>query len=105
MGGGDISIQSVARTLMTTPRTLQRRLAEQGTTYDTLREITRKEAAETFLANPTMSISEVAFLLGYPEPGAFHRAFKRWYNSTPQSFRVQHGNRLAACGEKLRRSS
>lgn len=87
MPGGELGIQSVARRLAMTPRTLQRRLSEQGTTYDTLRELTRKQAAEIFLDNPQLSISEVAYLVGFSEPGAFHRAFKRWHNRTPQSFR------------------
>jgi AraC-like DNA-binding protein len=87
MPGGKLSIGSVARRLRTTPRTLQRRLSEQGTSYDTLRGLTQKQAAEIYLNNPQLSISEVAYLVGFSEPAAFHRAFKRWHNSTPQSFR------------------
>jgi AraC-like DNA-binding protein len=49
----------------------------------------RKQTAETFLADRTLSVAEVAFLLGFSEPGAFHRAFKRCHNTTPDAFRKQ----------------
>jgi AraC-like DNA-binding protein len=51
---------------------------------------TRREAADTYLNNKTLSIGEVAYLLGYSEPAAFHRAFKRWQGITPQVFRQQY---------------
>lgn len=84
---GDISIGVVARRLATTPRTLQRRLAQSGTSFDALRDDARRQAAEVYLADATLSIGEVAYLLGYSEPGALHRAFKRWHGTTPQAFR------------------
>jgi AraC-like DNA-binding protein len=90
---GDITIDVVARRLATTPRTLQRRLARTGTSFDALRDDMRKQAAEVYLADATLSITEVAYLLGYSEPGALHRAFKRWYGMTPEAFRQkQHGS-------------
>ena len=49
----------------------------------------RKEAAARLLADPALVIAEVAYLLGYSEPAAFHRAFKRWTGETPQAFRVE----------------
>jgi AraC-like DNA-binding protein len=87
--GGDMSIQAVARRLAIAPRTLQRRLSQEGTSFDAERESARKEAASAFLTDPTLSIAEIAFLLGYSEPAAFHRAFKRWHGTTPQAFRQQ----------------
>jgi AraC-like DNA-binding protein len=92
MAGGDMSIQAAARRLAMAPRTLQRRLAEEGATFDTLRDITRKEAAEAFLSEGKLSIGEIAYLLGFSEAGAFHRAFKRWHSCTPQAFRQQSGH-------------
>jgi len=90
------SIEAAARRLAMSPRTLQRRLSEEGTSFDSLREEVRKQIAETFLADRTLSVGEVAFLLGFSEPGAFHRAFKRWHNTTPDAFRKQRSNSLAA---------
>jgi AraC-like DNA-binding protein len=87
---GDIRIESVARRLATTPRTLQRRLARAGTSFESLCDDARKQAASTYLADTTLTIAEVAYLLGYSEPTAFHRAFKRWHRTTPHAFRSRY---------------
>ena len=94
--GSSTTIEAVARGLAMSPRTLQRRLSEEGTSFDSLREEIRKQTAETFLADRTLSVGEVAFLLGFSEAGAFHRAFKRWHNTTPDAFRRQRSDPLAA---------
>ena len=87
---GDLRIDVVARRLATTPRTLQRHLAKAGTSFEALCDDARKQAAETFLADTTLSIAEVTYLLGYSDPTAFHRAFKRWHRgTTPQAFRTR----------------
>jgi AraC-like DNA-binding protein len=85
---GDVRIDVVARRLAMTPRTLQRRLSRAGTSFEALCDEARKEAAQTYLADTTLSIAEVTYLLGYSEPTAFHRAFKRWHGTTPQAFRA-----------------
>ena len=87
---GEIQIENVARELATSVRSLQRRLAEAKISYQQLVDDTRREAADTYLNNKTLSIGEVAYLLGYSEPAAFHRAFKRWQGITPQVFRQQY---------------
>jgi AraC-like DNA-binding protein len=89
MTAGDMGIDVVARRLATTPRTLQRRLARAGTSFATLCDDARRQAAHTYLADTTLSIAEVTYLLGYSEPTAFHRAFKRWHGTTPQAFRAR----------------
>ena len=86
---GDMQIDDVARELATSSRSLQRRLSEAGISYQQLLDDMRREAAHTYLTNPTLAIGEVAYLLGYSEPAAFHRAFKRWNGITPQAFRQQ----------------
>src|SRR5262249_31540345 len=85
----EMSLEVVSRRLAMAPRTLQRRLAAEGTSFDALRDATLKEAAKVFLADPSISVGEVGLLFGYSEPGAFHRAFKRWHDITPQAFRQQ----------------
>ena len=85
--GGDIRIGAVARQLTTTPRTLQRRLAAIGMSYQELVDSARREAAERLLGDPALVIAEVAYLLGYSEPAAFHHAFKRWTADTPHAYR------------------
>lgn len=86
---GDMRIDVVARRLATTPRTLQRRLSRAGTSFGPLCDDARKQAAHTYLADTTLSIAEVAYLLGYSEPTAFHRAFTRWHGTTPHAFRAR----------------
>ena len=89
VAGGDTRVGDVARALATSGRSLQRQLAAEGVSYQELLDLTRKEAAERYLAHWSLSIAEVAYLLGYSEPAAFHRAFKRWNGETPHAFR--HG--------------
>lgn len=87
MSEGETQIESVARALATSTRSLQRRLAAVGLSYQQLLENARREAADEYLSDPSLSIGEVAYLLGYSEPAAFHRAFKRWNGMTPQASR------------------
>jgi AraC-like DNA-binding protein len=93
MTAGEVELEVVARRLATTPRTLQRRLARAGTSFESLRDGARREAAAAYLADTALSIGEIGYLLGYSEPAAFHRAFKRWHGTTPQAFRA--GRRAA----------
>lgn len=86
MDGGDTSIEAISKQLGQSSRSLQRRLAEEGTRYnDVLAEI-RTEFAKRYLARGTISASEVAYLLGFTEPPAFFKAFKRWTGMTPREF-------------------
>ena len=88
---GDMRLDAVARRLAVTPRTLQRRLARAGTSFEALCDQARRAAAETYLKKTTLSISEVTYLLGYSEPTAFHRAWRRWFGGiTAQAFRERH---------------
>jgi AraC-like DNA-binding protein len=86
LAGGDFSFAAVARALRLPARTLQRRLAEEGQSYAGIVEALRRELSQAYLRR-RMSIAEVSFLLGYAEPAAFHRAFKRWWGTSPESFR------------------
>lgn len=82
------AIDQVARALKVSPRSLQRSLAEEGTSYRAVVDEVRRSLAERHLARPETSLNEVAFLLGFSEPSAFHRSFKRWTRQTPQQFRA-----------------
>jgi len=88
---GDVRIDAAARQLGTTPRTLQRRLADTGTTYQELLEEIRREAAAGYMRQSDLSAGQIGYLLGYSEPAAFHRAFKRWYRVTPLEYRRKIG--------------
>jgi AraC-like DNA-binding protein len=68
-------------------RTLNRKLSALGTNYSQLLETVRHELAEQYVADPSLSLSEISFLLGFSEQSAFSRAFKRWNGRSPSAFR------------------
>ena len=80
-------VDAVARHLAIAPRTLQRRLAAKGVSYQQVVDDVRRDAAERLLADPSLAVSQIGYLLGFSEPSAFHRAFKRWHDVTPQEYR------------------
>ncbi|KAB2888831.1 MAG: AraC family transcriptional regulator [Kofleriaceae bacterium] len=88
LGGNAVSLASAAESLKLSERSLQRRLAAEDTSFDALVDELRRELALRYLADRSMAIGEVAYLLGYSEPSAFHRAFKRWTGSTPAEIRA-----------------
>ncbi|MGH8517324.1 MAG: AraC family transcriptional regulator ligand-binding domain-containing protein, partial [Panacagrimonas sp.] len=84
---GEVSLERVASSLHTSPRTLHRRLEILGRGFRELRDDTRRRLAEQHLSDPGVTVAEVALLLGYSEQSAFTRAYKRWTGSTPMAFR------------------
>jgi AraC-like DNA-binding protein len=78
---------SVARRLHLSPRTLHRRLAQEGTSYRALRDAVRREQALQMLEKTTQSIADIAVALGYSEPSAFFRAFVAWTGMAPTLYR------------------
>lgn len=84
---GELGAAAVARRLRMSPRTLQRRLAAEGTSFAAVLDRVRHEAAVRALADRHLSIAEVGFLLGFAELSSFYRAFKRWTGKTPAEFR------------------
>jgi len=69
------------------PLPVQRRLADEGFTFDAILDDLRRDLALRYLSDKRIAIAEVAYLLGYSEPSPFHRAFKRWTGSTPNEMR------------------
>lgn len=84
---GDPPQSEVAQALGLTPRTLQRKLADAGTTYRDVIHQTRRALALEYLAQTTYSVSEIAYLLGFAEVSGFTRAFRRWTDSSPSAWR------------------
>ena len=68
-------------------RTLERRLAEKGTTFRALRDATLWEAAEVLLSNPSLKIEAIALSVGFSDVAAFSKAFRRWKGYPPTRFR------------------
>ncbi|WP_017299720.1 AraC family transcriptional regulator [Nodosilinea nodulosa] len=86
---GDVpSLEAIAHALAISPRQLQRELKNENTSYQRLVDDTRRELALRHLQDPEVSIHDMAFLLGFSEPSAFHRAFKRWTGQTPRHYRL-----------------
>lgn len=81
------SLKSVAAALQTTTTTLARRLTDEGTRYQSIKDELRRDRAITLLAHSTRSIDEIAIELGYEDPRAFYRSFRRWTGSAPGAFR------------------
>jgi AraC-like DNA-binding protein len=83
------SIGGAAAHLGLSERSLQRRLREEDTSFEAVLEAARRHEAQRLLADERLAIAEIAFLLGFSEASAFHRAFKRWTAATPAAFRKQ----------------
>jgi AraC-like DNA-binding protein len=83
----DASADAVARELNMSVRTLQRRLVVCGTTFHEVSEAVLARLAAGYLSDPAVSVSEVAFLLGFSEQSAFNRAFRRWTGESPGRWR------------------
>lgn len=85
---GTATMQAVARRLAVSTRTLQRRLREEGTTYQAALQDTREALARHYLARSALPAAEIAFLLGYEDPHSFSRAFQHWTGQSPQQLRA-----------------
>src|SRR5688572_22729670 len=83
----NLSLQELARALGMTPRTLQRRLKAEGTSYRVIVDQIQLEFAARALSDST-SACNAGNALGFSEPAAFWRAFKRWTGTTPGRFMV-----------------
>jgi AraC-like DNA-binding protein len=100
-GRGAASIELVAQRMVTSVRTLQRRLRAAGLSYSQVVQRARRTAAQRMLKDRGAGIGEVARALGYSDPAHFTRAFHRWTGSTPRDFRAHA--RSAAVDKHARR--
>lgn len=89
--GGTPSVAEVSTQLGLSTRALQRGLRSEGATYSSVLDTLRLELAQSALAKPTVSVTEVAFSLGFDHTGSFIRAFKRWTKQTPGAYRLAAG--------------
>jgi AraC-like DNA-binding protein len=78
--------QDVAARLAVSPQTLRRRLAAEGTSFQQIRDQLRRDVAIAALVAGIVSIEDLSRQLGFSEPSAFHRAFRRWTGSAPRSY-------------------
>jgi AraC-like DNA-binding protein len=85
--GRDISVVHVAGTLGVTPRTLNRHLGREGTTYSEIVDEVRRDIAVKHVEAESVPLGELAQRLQFTHLASFHRAFKRWTGMTPSRFR------------------
>jgi AraC-like DNA-binding protein len=85
---GILSQEEVAANFNVSARSLQRKLREEGVTYQQLSDSVRKSLAMHYIRSGTYQLKEISGMLGYNELSAFTRAFKRWTGQAPASYRV-----------------
>jgi AraC-like DNA-binding protein len=85
---GEPKRESVAQALRISERTLQRRLQEEGTSFHQMLDDTRRELASQYLGQLKLTLQEISYLLGFSAPNNFFRAFRRWFNVTPNEYRA-----------------
>ena len=90
LAGRRPGIEEVARELRTSSRTLQRRLTEEGASFQQLMQEARRELARHYLEHSSLELNETAYLLGYEDAPSFFRAFHDWEGSTPGDWRARH---------------
>jgi AraC-like DNA-binding protein len=86
-GGQAPAVEPIAAALRMSARTLQRRLTDEGTSFAALLDEERCALAQQHVAEGTLPLGEVAYLLGYSDPRAFARAFRRWTGKSPGAYR------------------
>lgn len=84
-----LSLEMVAAQLNTSSQTLRRRLKEEGNSFQQIKDSLRRDTAIYHLSKQITPINEIAALVGFSEPSAFNRAFKRWTGMAPGAYREQ----------------
>ncbi|HMI94383.1 MAG TPA: AraC family transcriptional regulator ligand-binding domain-containing protein [Polyangiales bacterium] len=88
LASGPATLADVASALHLSERTLARKLEHEGTSFKNLLEDLRRRLALRYVGDSDLAFSEIAFLLGFSQVAAFHRAFKRWTDQTPLEHRT-----------------
>lgn len=83
----------IATELHTSPQTLRRRLKQENTSFQEIKDLLRRDMAIYYLGRQELSINDIAAKIGFTEPSTFHRAFKKWTGVTPGAYREgERGN-------------
>ena len=84
------SIDAISQVLHMSPRTLQRRLQESGSSFQRVLDEARHQMARYYLSNSALELNEAAYLLGFEDPNSFGRAFRSWEGVPPSDWRETH---------------
>jgi len=95
---GEVSMPMISRKLAVSARTLQRRLQDEGTSFQQILDTLRESLAHHYLRNTEMSSAEISFLLGFEDSNSFARAFQSWTGKTPQTVRSE----ISSCDNGLK---
>jgi AraC-like DNA-binding protein len=93
---GKVQAAEVAEQLGMSERSFRRRLASEGISFGEVLDRLRNRLALRYLADEHVSLKQIAWLLGYSEPGAFNHAFKRWTGTSPRQLRNQPASLASA---------
>lgn len=89
LGSGDMSEERVAVPMNISPRHLRRKLSQEGTSYEQLVDEVRRESAIRMISEGQLSLTSIAYELGFLDPSSFTRAFRRWTDMSPTAFKRQ----------------
>jgi AraC-like DNA-binding protein len=89
LGTGTCGHRQVAHALYLHPRTMQRRLNDEGTSFEEIKDEVRRDLAERYLSHLDVPLAQVSALLDYSEQSALGRSCRRWFNASPREFRNQ----------------
>ena len=96
LASGEASAEDTAKQLHMSARTLQRKLADAEITYIQLVDDTRKDLALRYIEDPHRSLTDITFELGFSQPSAFTRAFRRWTGRSPSEYQDEHSRAVTA---------
>lgn len=86
------TLEELAKEFDISSQTLRRRLAEEGNSYQNIKDTIRKDRAISLLMNPAIPIKNIALELGFSDPAAFNKSFKNWFMTTPSGYRAKYFN-------------
>jgi AraC-like DNA-binding protein len=85
---GDVGMDAIAGKMGQSRATLFRKLKAEGVTFETVLDDLRRRLALHYLSGKKVSVNETAYLVGFSDPAAFSRAFKRWTGTSPSAVRA-----------------
>lgn len=87
--GRECTPEQAAKALGVHARTLQRRLKDEGTSFEKIKDDVRREWAESLLVQPSVSLSQIAQMFDYADSSAFSRSCRRWFGEAPRTYRLR----------------
>lgn len=98
LSSGDISVERIACPLNISDRHLRRKLSQEGTSYEQIVDEVRRETAIRMIGEGQLTLTSIAYELGFLDPSSFTRAFRRWTNMSPTAFRSQLSHTAPVAG-------